>query len=69
MNDRAVTGSWNALNSGNYVLIILDMKNFSSKLKENHVEVGTGNQRELDKKLETRKKFFPPNLQLVHFVQ
>ena len=39
------------------------MKNFSSiKLKENHVEVGTGTIKgELDKKLETRKKFFPPN--------
>jgi len=48
-----------ALNSG----IILDMKNFSSiKFSKNYVSVGTGVLKgNLDKKLEKKKKFFPPN--------
>jgi FAD/FMN-containing dehydrogenase len=48
-----------ALNSG----IILDMKNFNSiKLSKNHVRVETGVMKgELDKKLESKEKFFPPN--------
>ena len=48
-----------ALNSG----IILDMKNFDScVVKKDHVIVGTGlTKGRLDKKLESEKKFFPPN--------
>lgn len=48
-----------SLNSG----IILDMKNFSSiRLGKNHVKVGTGVIKgNLDNKLLTAKKFFPPN--------
>ena len=47
-----------ALNDG----IILDMKNFDSiKIGENYITVGPGAMKgNLDKKLEQRKKFFPP---------
>ncbi|MFB5632254.1 MAG: FAD-binding oxidoreductase [Nitrosopumilus sp.] len=48
-----------ALNNG----IILDMKNFDSiKIKKKYAIVGTGVVKgKLDKKLESSKKFFPPN--------
>ncbi len=48
-----------ALNHG----IILDMKNFDSiKIGENHITVGPGTIKGiLDKKLENKNKFFPPN--------
>ena len=48
-----------ALNSG----IILDMKNFSTiSLEKDHVKVETGvTKGNLDRKLDTSKKFFPPN--------
>ena len=48
-----------ALNSG----IILDMKNFSRiSFEKNYVKVETGVMKgNLDKKLDTSKKFFPPN--------
>ena len=48
-----------ALNAG----IILDMKNFDSCIvKKDHVIVGPGTPKGiLDKKLESKKKFFPPN--------
>ena len=48
-----------ALNHG----IILDMKNFDSiKINENHITVGPGTIKGiLDKKLEKKNKFFPPN--------
>ncbi|KAF6244740.1 FAD-binding oxidoreductase [Nitrosopumilus sp. b2] len=48
-----------ALNNG----IILDMKNFDSiKIFKNHATVGPGTIKgKLDKKLEEKKKFFPPN--------
>ena len=48
-----------ALNDG----IILDMKNFDSiKIRKNYATVGTGVVKgRLDEKLESKKKFFPPN--------
>ena len=48
-----------ALNDG----IILDMKNFdSTKISKGFIIVGTGTMKgSLDKKLEQKKKFFPPN--------
>jgi glycolate oxidase len=48
-----------ALNDG----IILDMKNFdSTKISKNCITVGPGTMKgNLDKKLEQKKKFFPPN--------
>ena len=48
-----------ALNHG----IILDMKNFDSiKINENYITVGPGTIKGiLDKKLESKNKFFPPN--------
>jgi FAD/FMN-containing dehydrogenase len=48
-----------ALNDG----IILDMKNFdSTKINKNCITVGPGTMKgNLDKKLEQKKKFFPPN--------
>ncbi|HJJ23427.1 MAG TPA: FAD-binding oxidoreductase [Nitrosopumilus sp.] len=48
-----------ALNNG----IILEMKNFDSiRLAKNHVTIGPGTIKgRLDKKLEEKRKFFPPN--------
>jgi len=48
-----------ALNNG----IILEMKNFDSiRLTKDHVTIGPGTTKgKLDRKLEERKKFFPPN--------
>jgi len=48
-----------ALNNG----IILEMKNFDSiRLTKDHVTIGPGTPKgKLDRKLEERKKFFPPN--------
>ena len=48
-----------ALNEG----IILDMRNFQTcSVKKNYVKVGSGiSKGQIDKKLESEKKFFPPN--------